>query len=648
MFDIFKYGFGKTIDTLRNRFSTKVKLLGLLSFQALNIGCKLSFPFLIVKGFYDLTSDINDNELSPLESDAMYYLVGAGATWVGGKFLPVLNNILANSIKNDCSVDISTDIIKKYTQLPLDYHSTNPAGQIVQLITHGFQTQDASRLMMSDIAPLLLESVGTDIIVSVIDWPIGVALIGTQFLNLMMTYFSSKPLAKYHKDYFAKGLQTQSKVLKVLGDYENMHLFQRVDAEINESNAAFQEYANSKSTMENYPEWQTLAQIIYTNLVLIGLVVLATFRYSEDEISAESLYLILIYLLQLSIPFETFSKSYGKFITSVEGLSKLNEFSNKEITIRNPLRPINLDLSSDKITIEFKNVSFSASNGEKILNNVSFRVDPQSKIALVGLSGAGKSIITKLLLRFFEPTHGKIEINGIDIKKIRLETLRKIIGIVPQQPKMSGSTVKEILQYSKSDITEDEIFNVLNDVSLAEWANSDSITKDVGNDGVRLSGGQRQRLAVARTLIKQPLIYVFDEATAALDTETSRQVQSLLDQTSNGFTALTISHDVLSVATASRIFIIENGEIIEEGTFHELCNDQNSRLYSLVNSFCEQHSLNTVSTIMNITGNNFLGEEAFYPIRYYKDTMSSNKSEILIDIVSSPNERTHLYKSINS
>lgn len=243
-----------------------------------------------------------------------------------------------------------------------------------------------------------------------------------------------------------------------------------------------------------------------------------------------------------------------------------------------------------KGTIEFKNVEFAYENKDYILKKISLLIPRGKKIALVGPSGAGKSTILNLIPRFFEVEKGQVEIDGIDIKEIKIGSLRSSMALVSQEINLFDDTIRSNIAYGKLDSSEEEII-----AAAKKSASHDFITKlpngyntTVGEHGVKLSGGQRQRIAIARAMLKNAPILLLDEATSSLDTESERYVQEALLELMKNRTTLVIAHRLSTVINADTIYVIDSGKIAESGTHFELLKNKGvySRLYT--QQFAEQ------------------------------------------------------------
>jgi len=222
--------------------------------------------------------------------------------------------------------------------------------------------------------------------------------------------------------------------------------------------------------------------------------------------------------------------------------------------------------------VEFKDVSFRYEKGETVLKDISFKVKPGEIIGLVGHSGAGKTTLINLVCRFYDPDEGAIYIDGHDIREVSLRSLRSQIGVVLQEPFLFSGTIAENIAYGRPDATIDDI------IAAARAANAhdfimefpDAYETHVGERGVRLSGGEKQRISIARALLKDPRILILDEATASVDTETELEIQQALERLVKNRTTFAIAHRLSTLRNADRLFVLEDGEIVEMGSHEEL------------------------------------------------------------------------------
>ena len=228
-------------------------------------------------------------------------------------------------------------------------------------------------------------------------------------------------------------------------------------------------------------------------------------------------------------------------------------------------------------TIEFENVSFHYEDNPDVLNNINLKIERGEKLALVGPSGGGKTTICHLIPLFYKITDGKIKIDGIDIEKIKKESLRQNIGIVQQDVFLFNGTIRDNIMYGRLNATEEEMIEAAKRANIHEYVLGleNGYDTEIGERGVKLSGGQKQRIAIARVFLKNPSILILDEATSALDNTTEILIQQSLDELCKGRTTIVVAHRLSTIRTADEIAVIARGEILEKGTHDELMTHEN-------------------------------------------------------------------------
>jgi ATP-binding cassette, subfamily B, heavy metal transporter len=222
--------------------------------------------------------------------------------------------------------------------------------------------------------------------------------------------------------------------------------------------------------------------------------------------------------------------------------------------------------------IRFDNVNFGYTADRTILKDVSFTVEPGQKVAVVGASGGGKSTLVKLLFRFYDPVSGRIAIDDQDIRHISQESLRRAIGIVPQDTVLFNDSIFENVRYGDPEAEDAAVEEAIRLAHLDEFIRSLPAGRDtmVGERGLKLSGGEKQRVAIARTILKRPPILVFDEATSSLDSKTEQAILAALREISRDHTSLVIAHRLSTIIDADRIVVLAQGNIVESGTHQQL------------------------------------------------------------------------------
>ena len=267
------------------------------------------------------------------------------------------------------------------------------------------------------------------------------------------------------------------------------------------------------------------------------------------------------------------SEVYGELAQAAGAAERLGEILASEPAIATPADPLSLQRPArGEVAFDAVRFAYPTRAGHASLDGISFTVRPGERIAFVGPSGAGKTTVLQLLLRFYDPQTGTVRVDGVDIARVDPEALRERLSLVPQDPTVFSGTVLQNISYGRAAATEAEVRRA------AELANADTFIRalpqgyatPVGERGVTLSGGQRQRIAIARAILKDAPILLLDEATSALDAESERAVQSALDTLMRGRTTLVIAHRLATIRAADRILVLDDGRIVEEGTHESL------------------------------------------------------------------------------
>jgi ATP-binding cassette subfamily B protein len=295
------------------------------------------------------------------------------------------------------------------------------------------------------------------------------------------------------------------------------------------------------------------------------------YRVIQGDIEVGTLFAFIGYLANFFDPVQQLSQLYNTFLAAVAALDKIIDVMDEEPEVRD--RPDAAALPRSDGHVRFENVHFGyGRDGPEVLHGITLDVPPGTTVALVGHTGAGKSTMAKLLARFYEPRSGRITLDGHDLREVTQESLRRQLGIVPQEGFLFAGTVHENIAFGRSDASEEEVVAAARAVGAHEFITEleDGYATEVQERGSRLSLGQRQLVAFARALLADPRILVLDEATSSVDIGTERRIELALRRLLAGRTAFIIAHRLSTIRRADLIVVLEDGRIVEQGSHDEL------------------------------------------------------------------------------
>jgi len=468
------------------------------------------------------------------------------------------------------AVDMFTNSINHLIRLPLSFHKEKKVGEIIERFDRADMYLD--KIINGGLLQIIPHFVTTILALVVIAWiRWELAIIYAFFILIFIFVMISKT------DSIIKFNQKISQQLeKVYGN-----LFERMPnvATIKANTAEVREYRESRKEYETVSEhiddytglWmnlQFLQHFVFSSGFL-ALFALGLYFIGLNLITVGQFVMLLAYVNMASSSIQTLGSNYKELH---EGLAVINRsekiYDEKKEEYGNTNAK---ELAECKGAVEFRNVGFSHGR-RQILNGINFKVKPGQMVAIVGRSGQGKTTLMDMIPRFFDPSKGMILLDGINIKKIKLENLRKHIGIVSQEIGMFHSSIKSNIKYSRTGARVSEIMNVAKIAHCHEFVQKFPKGYDaiVGDRGVRLSIGQRQRIAIARAVLRDPKILILDEATSALDSESEKLVQEALVEIMKNRTTFVIAHRLSTIRRADLILVIEDGEIVERGNHAEL------------------------------------------------------------------------------
>ena len=456
--------------------------------------------------------------------------------------------------------------------LSLRFHLDRRTGALNRLVERGTKgIEIIVRLAILNTVPTIFEFIFVGLILLIqFDWRYLLIVIITILAYTYFTIVYSSFRVVYRDKMNENDEEANNKALDSLLNYETVKHFNNEKIEESRFDDAMFGYEKASIKILTSLAFLNFGQTAIFTIGLTFCMVLSGLEVQAGNQTIGDFVLINALLMQLAIPLNFFGYIYREISQGLTDLKSLFSILNIKPEINDIKGAVSMKFK--KAEISFENVSFSYDGKRKVLDKINFSIPSGSSLAIVGPTGAGKSTISRLIFRFYDTTSGRILVNGKDIRDITQISLRRNIGIVPQDTVLFNDTISYNLKYGKIDASEKEILDI------AKKAQLDKIIKNfpegmktiVGERGLKLSGGEKQRVAIARTLLKNPPILILDEATSALDTLTEREIKDSLKSLAKERTTIIIAHRLSTVVDADKILVLDKGKIIEQGTHKQL------------------------------------------------------------------------------
>ena len=454
---------------------------------------------------------------------------------------------------------------KHMHSLSLTFHLNRQTGGLTRAIDRGAKgIEFLLRFTAFEIVPVIVELFTVGIVLWVtFGFVYAAVTVSTVLVYIVYTIKVTEWRIAIRRKMNIADENASTKAIDSLLNYETVKYFNAEIVEAERFDAAMKLYEDSAV--------KARASLSIVNIGQGGIIALGLFiimgmageDIASEKMSIGDFVVVNTFLLQLYLPLNFLGFVYREIRQSLLDMGRMFALVDEKPDIIDKQKAYNLNVHSGKI--EFKNISFSYGN-RKILKDLSFVVNPGHKVAIVGPTGAGKSTISKLIFRFYDPSSGNIFIDDQCLRDVTQSSLRSNIGVVPQDTVMFNDTIKYNISYSKPGSSMTEIENVAKLSSIDKFIADLELGYEtvVGERGLKLSGGEKQRVAIARALLKNPKIFIFDEATSALDTKTEKLIEKSLKKLSNKNTTLVIAHRLSTVIDSDKIIVWDNGKIAEQ------------------------------------------------------------------------------------
>ncbi|SHN50753.1 ABCB family ABC transporter ATP-binding protein/permease [Erythrobacter sanguineus] len=526
-------------------------------------GIMLALPF-AYKGTVDAMAGPVDTGLT-----VALALVAAYAL---GRFTSVafdnLRNIAFEKVGQYASLALAEDVFQRLHRLSLRFHLARRTGEVTKIIERGTKSIDMMLyFLLFNIAPTVIELIAVGVIFYInfgIELVLGTAV--TVVLYVAVTRWITEWRTKLRREMNDLDGKALHRAVDSLLNFETVKYFNAEQREESRYSHAARAYAEAAIKSENSVGLLNMTQSIITNALLAGAMAYTVWGWSKGELTVGDLVLVNTFLIQLFRPLDLLGWVYRTIRQGLVDMAEMFRLIDTDIEVKDiPGAPA---LIVRTPTVVFDNVTFGYEPGRTILDRLSFEVPAGSTTAIVGPSGAGKSTIGRLLFRFYDPTQGRVLVGGEDIARVRQDSLRAAIGIVPQDSVLFNESLAYNIAYGAEGADEAVVEQAARDAALMPLIERlpDGFGTMVGERGLKLSGGEKQRVAIARTLVKNPPILLLDEATSALDTRTEQEILGTLKRLEEGRTTIAIAHRLSTIADADNILVLDHGRLAENGT----------------------------------------------------------------------------------
>ena len=557
------YLWPKKRNDLRTRVSFAVVALVLAKIASVGTPLVLGEA---VNSLTELSAGINLFMLVPVA-----LIVGYGVARIISFTFVAIRDALFSKVSQHSIRQISLNMFKHLHNLSLQFHLNRQTGALAKYIDRGTKGIDfLLRYVLFNVVPTFFEIFLVSGILFYLYGPwYAVVTLTTIGLYSYLTFQITEWRNVFRKRMNQADNNISTKMIDSLLNFETVKYFNNEAYEFNRLDKSLEDYELAANQSRHSLSLLNIAQTFIIMLGITIMLVMSAFGIKNGDIDVGGFVVINAYMLQLYQPLNFLGSVYREIrqaLTDMENMFSLLEVSQVS---KDDLEDMP---QSNVAEIRFDKVSFDYDIRRTIIKNISFTVPNGKKVAIVGPTGAGKSTISRLLFKFYDPKEGGVYINNININKISQESLRKMIGVVPQDTVLFNDTIYYNIAYGNTDASKEEVIIAAKNADIHNFISTlpDGYETIVGERGLKLSGGEKQRVAIARTILKNPKIFFFDEATSALDSSTEKEIQKNLESVSKDKTTLIIAHRLSTAANADNIIVLDKGIIIEQGTHKSL------------------------------------------------------------------------------
>jgi len=494
-------------------------------------------------------------------------LLGYGAVRILSLAFKELQSAVFAKVAERAIRNAGVQTFRHIHDLALRFHLDRRTGGLSRAIERGTKgIEYVLRMMLFQIIPTFIEIA----LVCALIWGMfnkwfALVTLGTIVGYILWTLVITEWRIKFRRNMNDSDSEAHSRAIDSLLNYETVKYFGNENHEAQRFDRAMENYEKAAVTSKTTLSILNVGQGAIIAMGATIIMIMAGYGVADGTMTVGDFVLVNTYMLQLYLPLSFLGSSYREIKHSLIDMEQMFGLLDQQAEIVDPPSANPLVVKGGEV--EFRNISFSYDPARPILRDISFKVPAGHTVAIVGASGAGKSTISRLLFRFYDPIQGQILIDGQEVRDVTQASWRAAIGVVPQDTVLFNDTIYYNIAYGRPDAETVEIEQAGKLASIHDFimALPEGYQSTVGERGLKLSGGEKQRVAIARTILKQPKIFLFDEATSSLDSHTEKEIQDSLRQVSSGRTTLVIAHRLSTVVDADEIIVLDAGRIAERG-----------------------------------------------------------------------------------